>query len=143
MTMMEFNKNETLTFCTHLLICSTLHVSTYLIDLDEKALQPFYQKTMTLSLYLNLSQFNQSDQALLKKVLYFVFDWSCGCIYYANIFDYKNDICPSCPMHGKVQCANIFNEKLFWYWAFWQEIHLRYFHRISRNEIIYIIRSFL
>ena len=71
---MEFNKNETLTFCTHLLICSTLHVSTYLIDLDEKALQPFYQKTMTLSLYLNLSQFNQSDQALLKKsfILYLI-----------------------------------------------------------------------
>ena len=94
MTMMEFNKNETLTFCTHLLICSTLHVSTYLIDLDEKALQPFYQKTMTLSLYLNLSQFNQSDQSLLKKsfILYLIDHVG---VYYANIFDYKNDICPS------------------------------------------------
>ena len=111
MTMMEFNKNETLTFCTHLLICSTLHVSTYLIDLDEKALQPFYQKTMTLSLYLNLSQFNQSDQALLKKsfILYLIDHVG---VYYANIFDYKNDICPSWPMYGKVQCANISNEKL-------------------------------
>ena len=34
--------------------------------------RPFslFQKTMTLSLYLNLSQFNQSDQILIKSLLF-------------------------------------------------------------------------
>ena len=134
MTMMEFNKNETLTFCTHLLICSTLHVSTYLIDLDEKALQPFYQKTMTLSLYLNLSQFNQSDQALLKSPLFCI--WSIMWVYITltslttkTIFAH-HDQCMvkfNAPTFLTKTCFNIE--------LFWSKIHLTYFHINSWNAI--------